>query len=380
MATSLRKTKFIHPNGARLLSLDGGGVRGIVSLIILDEIMKRILVQMELSGMPRPIDYPRPADYFELAAGTSTGGIIAIMLFRLHMTTKQAIEQYESLSQEVFRPKVFGWGVPTWMEGIVNSIKTVFQNSRFDSATLEKSIDGVVEKHGLNETDKAKKGRALLHHQGASKMDETVLLRSYPITSNYTESIVNNALQEGKNEISISLAVKATSAAPTFFPDVVWKPKGVEEGLVFWDGGLLNNNPIDQLWYARYDVVGSKESEPCISCIISLGTGYTKPGSSLSSWSKLVGVVSSVVALATNTNAKGKEFTRHISDLKERPGYKDTKYIRFNPSLENNKIGLADYTKMDLLKRLTKTYLQDTKEQTYLNMAVDAIYPRKMSS
>jgi patatin-like phospholipase/acyl hydrolase len=31
-----------HPNGVRLLSLDGGGVKGISSLAILDEIMKRI--------------------------------------------------------------------------------------------------------------------------------------------------------------------------------------------------------------------------------------------------------------------------------------------------------------------------------------------------
>ncbi|KAF9343942.1 hypothetical protein BGX26_004995 [Mortierella sp. AD094] len=370
MITSIEGAKFDHHNGARLLCLDGGGVRGIVSLMVLEEIMKRIQNRRGLSKMPLP------ADYFELAAGTSTGGIIAIMLFRLRMTAEQAIEQYKSISQEVFRPKVYGWGVPTWMEGIVNNSKTVFQNSRFDSATLEKAIDRVVEKYGLDDTDKAKKGKAPLYHPDASKMEETVLLRSYRKSTVFTQSIVNNAVLKGQDEISIGLAVKATSAAPTYFPEVVWKPEGAEKGLVFWDGGLLNNNPIDQLWYARHDVVGPEEPEPLISCVISLGTGYTKPGDPASSWFKLVGVVSSVVALATNTNAKGKDFSRHISDLNRRPEHKNTKYIRFNPPLLNNNIDLADYTKMELLIKLTNKYLQHEEGQKYLEMAVDAICPR----
>lgn len=47
-----------------------------------------------------------PLDYFELAAGTSTGGIIGIMLFRLRMSTSEAIQQYDDLSKKVFSPTV----------------------------------------------------------------------------------------------------------------------------------------------------------------------------------------------------------------------------------------------------------------------------------
>ncbi|KAF9317232.1 hypothetical protein BG003_001048 [Podila horticola] len=383
MATDIGETKFDQHNGARLLCLDGGGVRGIVSLMILDEIMKRVQKRRGLRAMPLP------ADYFELAAGTSTGGIIAIMLFRLRMTAEQAIEQYKIISQEVFRPKVYGWGIPTWMEGTVNNSKTIFQNTRFDSAALEKAIDRVVEKYGLDDIDRAEKGKAPLYHQDASKMfvcttvqnrEETVLFRSYRKSTVYTKSIVNNAVDKGQYQISIGLAVKATSAAPSYFPAVVWKPEDDEKGLVFWDGGLLNNNPIDQLWYARLDLVSPEEPEPRISCVISLGTGYTKPGDPASSWFKLAGILSSVVALATNTNAKGKDFSRHMSDLNRRPEYKNTKYIRFNPPLLNNNIGLADYTKMDLLIELTSAYLQREAGQRYLEMAVDAICPSEKFS
>lgn len=145
---------------------------------------------------------------------------------------------------------------------------------------------------------------------------------------------------------------------------------------MFWDGGLLNNNPIDQLWYARFDVVGPKEPEPPISCVISLGTGYKKPGNSSSSFLKLIGIASSVVALATNANAKDRDFSRHTKDLNGRPEHRNTKYIRFDPDLEKNNISLADYTKMDLLINLTKKFLHNEEEQEFLNMAVAAICPQ----
>lgn len=47
---------------------DGGGVRGVSSLLILDELMNRIKEQYELD------EVPKPCDYFHMIAGTSTGG------------------------------------------------------------------------------------------------------------------------------------------------------------------------------------------------------------------------------------------------------------------------------------------------------------------
>jgi len=57
-----------------ILSLDGGGVRGLSSLMILQEIMEDIGSRTGSSMAPRP------CEYFDLIGGTSTGGLIAIML------------------------------------------------------------------------------------------------------------------------------------------------------------------------------------------------------------------------------------------------------------------------------------------------------------
>ena len=60
-----------HNPGAvpvNLLALDGGGIRGVSELVILNEIMRRIQHDLNLPSLPRP------CDYFHLIGGTSTGG------------------------------------------------------------------------------------------------------------------------------------------------------------------------------------------------------------------------------------------------------------------------------------------------------------------
>ena len=69
----------------RILSLDGGGVRGISSLYILKELMAQIARQHRAEHSQSQALSPRPFDYFDLICGTSTGGLIALMLGRLRM-------------------------------------------------------------------------------------------------------------------------------------------------------------------------------------------------------------------------------------------------------------------------------------------------------
>lgn len=70
-----------------LIVSDGGGVRGLSSLLVLQSFMKRI----------DPVSPPKPYDYFDMNGGTSTGGLIAIMLGRLQMDIESCIAKVNYL-------------------------------------------------------------------------------------------------------------------------------------------------------------------------------------------------------------------------------------------------------------------------------------------
>ncbi|KZT31095.1 FabD/lysophospholipase-like protein, partial [Sistotremastrum suecicum HHB10207 ss-3] len=77
-------------------TLDGGGIRGYSELLMLEAIMERI---KEQKGMETT---PLPCSYFDVIGGTSTGGIIALMLGPLKMSVADALKVYENLGKAVF--------------------------------------------------------------------------------------------------------------------------------------------------------------------------------------------------------------------------------------------------------------------------------------
>ncbi|OCK81256.1 FabD/lysophospholipase-like protein, partial [Lepidopterella palustris CBS 459.81] len=81
--------------------VDGGGARGLSTLYILKFIMQG-LEDAEEPCVPRPL---RPCNYFDLIAGTSSGGLIAIMLGVFQMTIQQCIEKWEKLAPDIFPKK-----------------------------------------------------------------------------------------------------------------------------------------------------------------------------------------------------------------------------------------------------------------------------------
>lgn len=113
----------------RLLSLDGGGIRGLSSLLILRRLMSAI----------NPESPPKPCEHFDMIGGSSTGGLIAIMLGRLRMTVDDCIAAYLSFSDEVFEKKF-------------RSVKPTGKiQGRFDAKALKRSVVQVLESSGYGE-------------------------------------------------------------------------------------------------------------------------------------------------------------------------------------------------------------------------------------
>jgi len=86
MLSSTDDTRMDETRPLRILALDGGGVRGLSEVLILKNLFQKIDFVEERDGHgtveARPLE---PWKYFDLICGTSTGGLIALMLGRLKM-------------------------------------------------------------------------------------------------------------------------------------------------------------------------------------------------------------------------------------------------------------------------------------------------------
>ncbi|EME81543.1 uncharacterized protein MYCFIDRAFT_155708 [Pseudocercospora fijiensis CIRAD86] len=117
----------------RILSLDGGGIRGYSMLIILQELMHRTFVEME-GRAPKRHEIPRPCQMFDLIAGTGTGGLIAIMLGRLRLDLDTCKDVYVRMTRRVFQTNKTVFGVP-------------WKGTMFKASLLEEVIREVVREH-----------------------------------------------------------------------------------------------------------------------------------------------------------------------------------------------------------------------------------------
>ncbi|RMD42957.1 hypothetical protein DV735_g2182, partial [Chaetothyriales sp. CBS 134920] len=123
----------------RVLCLDGGGVRGYSMLIILQELMHRIYVETE-GQPPKREELPKPCEYFDLIAGTGTGGLIAIMLGRLRLDLETCMDVYVRMTKKVFETDKTIAGIP-------------YKQTLFKASKLEEAIKSCVREHTIFEDE-----------------------------------------------------------------------------------------------------------------------------------------------------------------------------------------------------------------------------------
>lgn len=209
---------------------------------------------------------------------------------------------------------------------------------------------------------------------------ETMLFRSYQPPSD-AAPVSTAARSADFSDISILEACRATSAAPTYFPPMnISRMASTPTTLArmttftFWDGGVLNNNPIDQVWDARFDLATSPNETPAISCVVSIGTSFANTKRSYGGQlQNLIYTVTQLMSFVTNTEAKHKDFARNIDRMNLRlPADQQTKYFRFNVPTGDEEFPMDDWQKMPKLKQKTQEYL-DTPE---IRQKIDECAPR----
>ncbi|KAJ7924282.1 FabD/lysophospholipase-like protein [Mycena leptocephala] len=322
--------------GLRLLSLDGGGIRGLSMLIILEDLMWKLKVAEDLP------DVPHPCDYFDLIGGTSTGGLIALMLGRLRMSVKDAVKAYGELSKEVF-----------------SDVKSQGSDGKFKASKLEKAIKGIVGAHsasqdpeeGMKDT-RENTCKIFVCMMNTANMSRPVLFRTY------------NTTNHPAMDCTIWQAGQATSAAPTFFKQIQIGPLGIEEAFV--DGGMGQNNPIAALLLEAQVIFPDRQ----IACIISLGTGQPhtikNPKSSLLKGVFPLDIIEAIKGIAADCEKQHQLFAHYFEPVPH-------VYFRLNVEQGMQDIWLNHWERLSDVAAHTSQYLLSHPVQNQLADAVKSL-------
>lgn len=240
------KDKLAKTGPHKLLACDGGGIRGIMSIEILAQIEAEL---RKTTGKP---DFVL-ADYFDYVGGTSTGAIIATLI-ALGFSIDKARDFYIKSGAEMFQP------AKLWER----------LHTKFKDDNLTAMLKDVA---GESTTLGSDKLRTLL----------MIVLRNattdspWPISSNPSAKYNDLAKRGAQSNLHLPLwqLVRASTAAPTYFPPEVVDIGGGQE-FIFVDGGVtMYNNPAFHLFLMA-------TTEPYRLCwpagedhmlLVSIGTG-----------------------------------------------------------------------------------------------------------
>jgi predicted acylesterase/phospholipase RssA len=251
--------RFQRPGPKRILALDGGGSRGLLSLGVLAQLERHL---GERSGDPAKF---RLAHYFDLIGGTSTGAIIATTL-ALEWKVRDVVELYFKLLPAIF--------AAPQAPGPLRILMPAFKNTALTQALNEHLGDRM-----LNSTD-LKTGLAI--HAKRIDSGSAWILVNNPAWTYFNST--SGSQGAPNSQFYLRDLVQASAAAPTYFNDVRIGLARNKSGEIasyahFFDGGVSpNNNPALQLLLTvtepafGFNWALGEQNLP----IWSVGTGYVR--------------------------------------------------------------------------------------------------------
>ncbi|CAO2207028.1 unnamed protein product [Urochloa humidicola] len=247
-----------------VLSINGGGVRGIIPGTILAFLEEKL---QELDGRPDA----RIADYFDVIAGTSTGGLVTAMLTapnkednnRPLFAAREINEFYLEHCPKIFPSGSGGGGPLGW-------IKSFMSGPKYDGKYLHSVV------------------RDLLGDTRVSEVLQNIVIPTFDIKLlQPTIFSKYDAKKDVSKDALLSDVCISTSAAPTYLPGHQFETKykdGKPRAFNLIDGGVAANNPtlLAMTHVSKQILLGNKDFFPIKPAdygkfmVLSLGTGSAK--------------------------------------------------------------------------------------------------------
>lgn len=321
----------------RVLSLDGGGLRGLITAEILVRVEQKIQHKTE---NPQA----RLADYFDLFAGTSVGGILTCLYLSPDL-------------QDPSKPRCSAEDARNFF--YQNSHNIFYKPC---SHTMKNFWGLLNEKYSHEKLD-----LMMQNFFGDLKLSELLkpcLICTYEIERRKTHFFTqHDAVLNPKDDYYIADVIRATSAAPTFFEVAAIRSLN-NDTYTCIDGGVFANNPA----LCAYAEVRSKfPDNPTAKdmVILSLGTGDVKKGypyEQAKNWGQFQWLVPLFDIIMTGVAETVDYQMKQIYDATRTP----QQYLRINPTLTDKNmlpIDKASEENLQNIHRLGQQLAQDYSEQ-----------------
>jgi patatin-like phospholipase/acyl hydrolase len=362
----------------KLLSIDGGGIRGVLAL----EILGALEDQLARAHGVRRADF-RLGDYFDYVSGTSTGAVIAACIAR-GLSVAEILEFYHRAG-----PKMFDSRLSKKLKALVTL------GTKYDARPLEGELKNLL---GEDTTLEPGHLRCLLLAVTRNQTTDS----PWPISSNPAAKY-NDPEDPGCNlKIPLWQIVRASAAAPFVFqPEVIRLGTGQE--FLFLDGGITPYNNSAWLLYRMatdpaYNLNWERGEDKLL--LVSVGTGSSPKGDDgvlttgpiaqvVSSAKKMIGILIQGTMIDQDTNCRqvgrcvhGPVLDGEIDDMIPRHGELDPEdsrknrvplsedlgrnflYARYNVHLDReslDKLGLHDVEVRRLRKLDSIKYIDDLR-------------------
>ncbi|NEQ99652.1 MAG: patatin-like phospholipase family protein [Cyanothece sp. SIO2G6] len=216
----------------KILSLDGGGIRGALSVRLLQEVERQIQAKYD----------QRLDEYFDLIAGTSTGSLIAAGLC-LGKNTQVLLEMYRDRGQEIFPKHIRARRKLPIVGRLISFL--------YPHGDPNKGIPGLstVLQNTLGDVAIADVGKKITTSSGDIIERPILLVMAYDTLSRNTSFFVSNnsdTQPRWYDQFPLWRICTASASAPTFFPpyDLPFYPDEKEDQVLpHIDGGVSVNNP-----------------------------------------------------------------------------------------------------------------------------------------
>ena len=345
----------------RILALDGGGLRGILSLAILQRIET---ILRERHGNAAEF---RLCHYFDLVAGTSTGAIIAATI-ALGWTVERIREKYMELGTRVFEKTFFRQGV---------------LRAKYDESSLIAELQKVYGTDTTLGNDAIKTGLLVV-----TKRIDTGSW--WPISNNPrgTYFAARSGGTIGNGEYPLWQVVRASTAAPSFFdPETITiasRPDAKPVVGEFVDGGVspFNNPALMAFMYATiegYRIGWPKGADKLF--LVSVGTGASDPSvkrSSIAAKGALDALLSLMEDCASlqetllqwmSSSRTARQIDRELGDLRQDlvGDVPALNYLRYNVDLRAESVQALDPTPLEASRIASLSAMDAPENMSYLH-------------